>query len=66
MFQPPFRSPAYTKDRPSGEKLTERSCVGVLVIRLVVPYSTELTKISPLRTKAISFALGDNAISVAP
>ncbi|MNE38612.1 hypothetical protein D3C80_1325170 [compost metagenome] len=35
-------------------------------MRLVTPPSTELTKISPLKTNAISFPFGERAISVAP
>ncbi|MBP1635610.1 MAG: hypothetical protein H6Q10_2184 [Acidobacteria bacterium] len=51
---------------PSGEKLTLRSCPGVLVTRLVTPPSTLVTNTSPRKTNAISLPVGETASSRAP
>jgi hypothetical protein len=64
-FQRPSRSPAYSRLRPSGEKLTERSCSGVFVMRRVSPCSTEATNTSPRATNATSRPFGDTSNSVA-
>ncbi len=64
MFQLPSRSDAYSRPRPLGWKVTDRSCSGVLVMRRVSPYLTEVTKISPRATKAISLPSGERSKSV--